>query len=95
MKQDAITGLSPDSEPSLQQLTQLADFARQQQIKYIFFEQLVSPKLAQTLAQEVGAQTLVLNPLESLTPSELQSGQDYFSIMQQNLRNLQLALQCQ
>ena len=49
----------------------------------------------QTIAKEVGAQTLVFNPLEGLTSKEQEQGQDYFSIQEQNLKNLQLALECQ
>jgi zinc transport system substrate-binding protein len=55
---------------------------------------LVSPKLAQTIAWETGAQTLVFDPLEGLTPNELAAGADYFSIQAQNLANLQIALEC-
>ena len=93
-EQVALTGLSPDAEPSPQQLAALADFARERDIGYIFFETLVSPKLAQTIAREVGAQTLVLNPLEGLTDDELAEGKDYVTEMDANLANLQLALQC-
>lgn len=95
LEQKGITGLSPDSEPSLQELALLADFAKQNQVKYIFFEELLSPKLSTTLAQEIGAQTLVLNPLESLTQKQVESGENYFSIMESNLKNLQTALECQ
>jgi zinc transport system substrate-binding protein len=90
-----ITGLSPDAEPTLKELTTLASLARQKRIKYIFFESLVSPKLAQTLANEIGARTLVLNPLEGLTSDEIASGKNYITEMEQNLINLRLALGCQ
>jgi zinc transport system substrate-binding protein len=95
LQQIPIAGLSPDAEPSPQQLVNLVSLVREQQIKYIFFESLVSPKLAQTMAHEVGAQTLILNPLEGLTATELAQGQDYFTEMRSNLINLQIALQCQ
>jgi len=91
----AIAGFSPDAQPSAQQLAQIAQFARQQHITHIFFERLVSPKLAQTIASEVGAQTLVLDPIEGLSDEDISQGKDYFSQMRQNLKNLQIALQCQ
>ncbi len=94
LEEVGITGLSPDAEPSPRQLAQITDFAKAHQIKYIFFESLVNPELSQTLAQEVGAQTLVLNPLEGLTEQDIERGKDYFSEMQQNLANLRLALTC-
>jgi zinc transport system substrate-binding protein len=95
LKQVAITGLSPDAEPSPRQMTEIASFAKQNNIKYIFFESLVSPKLAETIANEIGAQTLVLNPIEGLTKGEQSQGKDYFILMKENLANLEKALQCQ
>src|SRR3989344_1898470 len=94
LNQVSITGLSPDSEPSPQQLAQVADFARKNNIKYIFFESLVSPKLSQTIAQEIGAQTLTLNPIEGLNKKEISQGKYYFTEMESNLSNLKIALQC-
>ncbi len=95
LTQIPIAGLSPDAEPSAQQVAQIADFAKSHHIKYIFFESLVSPKLSETIAREVGAKTLVLDPLEGLTADEVTAGDDYFSIMHNNLQNLRTALQCQ
>lgn len=95
LQQLAIAGLSPDEEPSAKQLADVADFAKQYNVKYIFFETLVSPKLAETIAQEVGAQTISFNPLEGLTTEEEQQGENYFTIQEQNLANLQTALGCQ
>jgi zinc transport system substrate-binding protein len=94
LNQVPIAGLSPDAEPSPAELASVADFAKKAQAKYIFFESLVSPKLAQTIAQEVGAQTLVLNPLEGLTADDIKAGKNYFTEMQQNLVNLRTALAC-
>jgi zinc transport system substrate-binding protein len=95
LNQVPITGVSPDAEPSPKQLADVAKFAKDNNVKYIFFESLVSPKLSQTIATEVGAQTLVLNPLEGLTGDEIASGKDYFSEMRGNLANLKTALRCQ
>ena len=62
-------------------------------MKYIFFEELVSDKLAKTLAKDAKVDTLVLNPLEGLTDEQLDAGEDYISIMDKNLKNLVIALQ--
>ena len=94
LNQVAIAGLSPDEEPSSKQLVDVADFARKNNVKYIFFESLVSPKLSETIAQEIGAKTLVLDPLEGLSDDNIKQGKDYFSVMRDNLANLQTALQC-
>lgn len=94
LTQVSIAGLSPDQEPSSQQLAAVADFAKKNNIKYIFFESLVSPRLSETIAREVGAKTLVLDPLEGLSDDKVKQGQNYFTVMENNLQNLRLALQC-
>lgn len=94
LKQLAISGLSHKAEPSPRALATLADLARSKNIGYVFFEDMVSPALAETLAREIGAQTLVLSPVEALAPDDLAAGEDYFSRMRDNLSNLQLALGC-
>jgi zinc transport system substrate-binding protein len=94
LNQVPIAGLSADAEPSPRQLADIARFARDNHVKYIFFESLGNPKLSQTIATEVGARTLVLNPIEGLSEEEMSQGKTYFSIMQDNLTNLRTALQC-
>jgi zinc transport system substrate-binding protein len=90
----SIAGLSPDAEPSPQRLAKIAEFARQHQVAYIFFETLVSPRLSETIAREVGAKTIVFNPLEGLSKEELAQGKNYLSIQRENLHNLKIALAC-
>jgi len=90
----SIAGLSPSSEPNTQTLAEIAKIAKNRNIKYIFFETLVSPKLANTLAQEVGAKTLVFNPLEGLTNDEVSQNKNYISVQKENLSNLKIALEC-
>lgn len=94
LNQVPISGLSPETEPSAKDLAAVADFARKNGVKYIFFESLVSPKLSQTIATEIGAQTLVLDPIEGIAVDDLAAGQDYMSVMRSNLANLKIALQC-
>ena len=78
LTQIPIAGLSPDTEPSLEQLAGITNFVKKNNIKYIFFESLVSPKLAQTIAGATGAKTLVLIRLEGLTPEALSQGAKLF-----------------
>jgi zinc transport system substrate-binding protein len=87
--QRGISGLSPDAEPSPKRLAQVADFARENHVTTIFFESLVSPKLARTVASEVGARTAVLDPIESVRGSD-----DYLSVMRRNTATLRTALGC-
>lgn len=95
LKQVSISGLSPDQEPSLKEMAEVAKFAKDNDIKYIFFESLVSSRLSDTIAKETGAKTLVLNPLEGLSKDDIEAGKDYFSEMRKNLNNLKVALECQ
>jgi len=92
LNQIAIMGLSPEAEPRAQDLLEIAKFVKENDIPYIFFEELVSEKLADTLAREARVETLVLNPVEGLTSEQEKAGQDYFSLMERNLENLQKAL---
>lgn len=90
----SISGISPEEEPSARQLAQISDFVKANNIKYIFFETLVSPKLSQTIAHETGVQTAVLNPLEGLTAEGESSGENYLTIQRANLNALITALEC-
>ncbi|MEK7524709.1 MAG: zinc ABC transporter substrate-binding protein [Patescibacteria group bacterium] len=89
-----IAGLSPDAEPSPRELANLATDVKKLGVKYILVETLVSPKVAEVLAKEVGAQTLELNPLEGLTPEQISDGKNYISVMKENLEHLKTALEC-
>lgn len=94
LRQISIAGLSSDAEPSSKEIGVIAKLAKESGVKYIFFESLVSPKLSETIAMEIGAQTLVLNPLEGLTRAEISAGKNYFTEMRNNLNNLKIALAC-
>ncbi len=90
----SIAGLSPDEEPTPQKLVEVTQFVRQHQVKYIFFETLVSPKLSDTIARETGAKTIAFNPLEGLSGEELVQGKNYLSVQLENLSALRTALNC-
>ncbi|MZP29245.1 zinc ABC transporter solute-binding protein [Heliobacterium undosum] len=92
LKQIGIMGVNPETEPTPKTVAQITDFAKEHQVKYIFFEALISPKLAEAVAREAGAQTLVLNPLDGITEEDLKSGKDYIALQRENLSNLKKAL---
>jgi len=92
LRQIAISGLSPSDEPGPKELKAVIEAAKRHRVKVIFFDSLVPGNLAETVKEEVGAEALVLNPLEGLTPQEEKSGEDYFSIMEKNAENLGKAL---
>ncbi|MEO3946239.1 metal ABC transporter substrate-binding protein [Gorillibacterium sp. CAU 1737] len=92
LKQVPIAGLSPEQEPSPEKMADIIKFAKENNVKTIFFETLVDPKIAKTIAEEVGAGTAVLNPIEGLTDEDAQKGLDYIGIMTNNLEALKKAL---
>lgn len=92
LKQIAVTGISPLEEPSPKELQGLVKTMKRNEVKYIFFETLVSNKLANVIKEEINAEALILNPIEGLTKEELAQGADYFSVMKKNRENLAIAL---
>ncbi len=94
LEQIALTGLSPEAEPAPGDLVRLVDAVKESGATTVFFETLVPPDLAETVAREAGAKTAVLDPLEGLTQAELDEGEDYFSVMRANLAALRKALGC-
>jgi zinc transport system substrate-binding protein len=94
LEQVALTGVSPEAEPGPRALRELADEVEQEGATTVFFETLVSPRLAETIAREAGASTAVLDPLEGLTQEAADRGADYFSVMRENLAALRQALGC-
>ena len=92
LTQVGIEGLSPDSEPDPGRMAEVIDFVREHSISTIFFEELVSPKVAEAIASETGAQAKMLSPLEGLSDEQAAAGSDYFSVMHDNLAALMEAL---
>jgi zinc transport system substrate-binding protein len=94
LEQISISGLSPEAEPAPRNLERAVDAVRDTGATTVFFETLVSPRVAKTVAREAGVKTAVLNPVEGLTESEQDHGADYFSLMRVNLATLREALAC-
>jgi zinc transport system substrate-binding protein len=94
LRQVPITGVSPESEPDPRHLAEIADLVRREGVTTIFTEELVSPEVAEALADEAGVQTAVLSPIEGLTDEDAMAGEDYVSLMRENLRTLREALGC-
>jgi zinc transport system substrate-binding protein len=94
LTQVGILGLSPEAEPDPRRLAELRDLVGREGVTTIFAEELVSPKVAETLASEAGVQVAVLNPIESLTDAQEEPGEDYLSLMREDLDTLRKALDC-
>ncbi len=94
LTQLAIAGLSPESEPDADRLARLAEQIADKGITTVFYEELVAPTVAETLAKEAGVATAVLNPIEGLTEDQIALGKDYAALMRENLAALRAALGC-
>ena len=90
-----ITGIAPEADVPPQDIQRVIQIAKDKDVKVIFSEDLVDPRLANTLADEIGAQVLVLSPLEGINQTEQQEEKTYLDKWYQNLHNLRMALECQ
>ncbi|RCX18884.1 zinc transport system substrate-binding protein [Anaerobacterium chartisolvens] len=93
LNQVAIEGLNAESEPTAAKMAEIVDFVKKNNVKYIFTEELLSPKTAEAIAKESGAQVAVLSPVEGLEEKDIQAGQEYLSVMRRNLEVLKKALE--
>ena len=92
LTQIAVSGLSPEAEPSPARIAAVQDAAREHQITTIFYETLVSPAVATSIAGDLGLKTDVLDPIEGITPDS--RGSDYLAVMESNLTALKIANGC-
>jgi len=92
LNQVPVEGLAPDSEPDPARVAEIIEFAKEHDVKIIFFEELVSPKVAEVIASAIGAKTDVLSPVEALSDEQMENGDDYFTVMRHNLEALKAAL---
>ena len=91
LTQVGISGLDPESSPSPARLAEIGQIAKDQGVTTIFTEALIDPKVAQTLADDLGLSTAVLDPIESQTDSS----KDYAAVMNDNIAALTKANNCQ
>jgi len=94
LRQEGIAGVSPDAEPDPRRLAELADLVEEEGVTTVFTEELVSPRVAQSLARETGVETAVLDPIESLDDDAVEAGGSYVSVMDDNLATIAEALGC-
>ena len=91
----ALGGMAPDAEASAAEIAEFVDFVKDNDIKVIFSEELVDPRLAEVIAEEANAQVLLFSPLEALSKDEAGTNVSYIDKMEDNLDSLKVALECQ
>jgi zinc transport system substrate-binding protein len=94
LEQVGITELDPEVEPSPARLREIGDVVEARGVTTLFSETLVSPKVTETLASDLGVRTAVLDPLEGLSEDASAAGDDYLSVMRANLVQLEEGLVC-
>jgi zinc transport system substrate-binding protein len=94
LTQVPLMGLSPEAEPSPADLAAIVRTARRLRVTHIFFETLMSPRLAETVSREVGATPLALDPIEGVGRAQAEAGVGYVDLMRANLTALRVALGC-
>lgn len=94
LRLESVAGLAHEAEPSPRRLRQLVGLARREGVRAVYAETLAGRRVMESLARELGAQLLVLDPLEGLSESDVQQGKNYFSVMEDNLRQLAEGLGC-
>lgn len=92
LSQVPIKNISNEDEPDAQTMAQIIDYIKKNNIKYICVEEMTSTKIADTIKAETGAQIKVLSPVETLTQEQMDKGEEYFSIMENNLKILEEVL---
>ncbi len=90
----AYPGLSPDTEPTPRRLIALASIVKRHGLKVIYYEELMTPRVAEAIAQETGARMLMLNGAHNVSREDLEQGATFLSLMDQNLENLKAGLEC-
>ena len=90
----ALGGISPESEATAAEIVEFIAFVRDNDIKVVFAEDLIDPHLAEVIADEAGAQVMILSTLEALTPQEAAENTTYVEKMAENLEMLERALEC-
>lgn len=90
----AYEGFNPDSEPTPKRLVALIETIKKNGSKTLYYEELITPRVAQVIGKETGATLLMLHAAHNVTKEDLDGGVDFTSLMERNLANLKVGLQC-
>ena len=90
----SLSGVSSESEPSASRMTAMVRQIKQSGVRYLFAEELLSPRLTETLAEETGVGVLKIHGAHNLGRDDFKRGVTFIEIMEKNLINLQKGLGC-
>ena len=94
LKYHAAAAVNPEAEPTAATMAALVKQMRRNDLRYLFSEELVSPKLAETIAKEAGGSVLLLSAAHNVSKADFERGITFVEIMERNLKNLQIGLEC-
>lgn len=94
LKYLAAQGLSPDSEPTASDLVKLVEQVKKDNVRYVFYEEMTTPKIAETITNETSAKMLLLNAAHNVTKEDIDNNVTFLAIMTENLANLKTGLSC-
>lgn len=94
LKYLAAQGLAPDSEPTASDLIKLVEQVKKDNVRYVFYEEMTTPKIAETIANETSAKMLLLNAAHNVTKEDIDNNVTFLAIMIENLANLKTGLNC-
>jgi zinc transport system substrate-binding protein len=93
LKYVSASAVNADAEPTPARLAELVKLMRSERLNYVYTEELLNPRVAETIARETGAKVLMLNAAHNLSRDDFQRGVSFIGIMEQNLQNLKAGLQ--
>ncbi|OIJ20333.1 ABC transporter substrate-binding protein [Anaerobacillus alkalidiazotrophicus] len=93
IRQIGVSGISPTNEPSIRQVQDVIEYAEENNIGFILFEQNIPTNIAEAVRSQVGAEALWIHNLEALVQEDVDNNEDYFSLMERNIEVLKTALQ--
>ena len=95
LNQHSISNAGPEAEITPKRLVEIIDTAKNLQLHVIYSEELIDPRYASAVAQEIpDAKVLVLSPIEGLSKNDQASGIGYIDKMHENIKNLMEGLEC-
>lgn len=92
LMQKSLEGLNSDSEPDAATMAKAITFAKENDIRVIFYEKLHSSKAAESIAKEIGGVVKEINTIEGLTKEQMGKSEDYLSLMEKNLEVIKSAV---
>lgn len=90
----SVFGISPNSEPTPQKIVEITNILKENNIRYVLFEEMIDPKISDVLARESGAKTIVINPGHNILRDEFINKVTFLQLMERNLESFKAALEC-